>query len=129
MNQTICRIYNILCRTVITLQFKYTASGILIFELQDIVDIGTTERIDTLCIIPYHTDAAMLLTKSLDYQVLRKVRVLILINQHELEETAVFLQHLRMVTEQDICLKQQIIEVHGTGLLATVLIPFIDFTQ
>ena len=129
MNQTVCRIYNILCRTVITLQFKDTASRILIFELQDIVDIGTTERIDTLRIIPYHTDAAMLLTKSLDYQVLRKVRVLILINQHELEETAVFLQHLRMVTEQDICLKQQIIEVHGTGLLATVLIPFIDFTQ
>ena len=39
MNQTVCRIYNILCRTVITLQFKDTASGILIFELQDIVDI------------------------------------------------------------------------------------------
>ena len=44
MNQTVCRIYNILCRTVITLQFKDTASGILIFELQDIVDIAAAHH-------------------------------------------------------------------------------------
>ena len=128
MDQTVCRIYDILCRTVIAFQFEDTATRILIFELQDIIDIGSAERVNTLSIISHHTNTAMLLAKFLNDQMLGKVRILILVDQYKLKEATIFFQYLRMVTKQDIRLKQQIIEVHCSCLLATVLIALIYFT-
>lgn len=91
MDQAVCRIHNILCRTVIPFQFENTATRILVLELQDIIDIGSSERIDTLRIIPNHTDTPMHFAQTLNDQMLCKVRILILVHQHKLEKAPVFL--------------------------------------
>ena len=129
MDQAVCRIHNILCRTVIPFQFENTATRILVLELQDIIDIGSSERINTLRIIPNHTDTPMHFAQTLHDQMLCKVRILILVHQHKLEKAPVFLQYVRMIAEEDVRLQQQIVEIHRPRLLATVLIPLIYLTQ
>ena len=59
MDQAVCCVYNILRRTVIPFQLEDAAPRILVLKLQNIIDIRPAERIDTLCIIPDNTNAAV----------------------------------------------------------------------
>ena len=70
MYQTVRRIYDILRRTIISFQFENTATRILVLELQDIIDIGSPERIDTLRIISDHADTSVYFAQALYNQML-----------------------------------------------------------
>ena len=129
MYQTVRRIYDILRRTIISFQFENTATRILVLELQDIIDIGSPERIDTLRIISDHADTSVYFAQALYNQMLGKIRILILVHQHKLKKAPVLLQYVRMIAEEYIRLQQQIVEIHRPRLLATILIPLIYFTQ
>lgn len=90
MYQTVRRIYDILRRTIISFQFENTATRILVLELQDIIDIGSPERIDTLRIISDHADTSVYFAQALYNQMLGKIRILILVHQHKLKKLLYF---------------------------------------
>ena len=85
MNQRISGIDDGLCRTIVTLQFKETRRGIDALEIEDIADVCSTEGIDTLRVISYHTDIILRLRQFLNQQELDIVGILILIHQDILE--------------------------------------------
>ena len=99
MDQAIGCIDNVLGRTVVALQLKDAATGVDVLKLQDIVDIGTAKRIDTLCIVAHHTKVAMSVTELLHNQMLCKVGILILVHQHIAEIVLIFFQHFGMISE------------------------------
>ena len=59
----------------------------LVLELQDIIDSGSSERIDALRIISNHTDMPVHFAQALYDQMLGKVRILVLVHQHKLKKT------------------------------------------
>ena len=79
--QTIGRIYYILRRTIILLQFECLQGGEGAFQIQDITNICTTEGVNTLSIITYHTQIADAATQLHHYHILCKIGVLIFIDQ------------------------------------------------
>ena len=55
--------------------------GIILLEIEDVRQIGTTPRIDGLVIVAYDHDIAMLRCEQLRERVLSMVGVLILVHQ------------------------------------------------
>ena len=98
--QTIGCLYDELCRTVVLLQFKETRTLILLLEIEDVIDIGTTETVDALCIVSHHTDTSVLAGQLQDNLLLSVVRILILIDQHIAETLHIFLTDVLMVLKQ-----------------------------
>ena len=60
---------------------------------------------------------------------LRIVRILILVHQHITELITITRQHIREITEQDISIHQQIIEVHCPGLATSLPVTGINITD
>ena len=110
--QAVGRADNGLGGTVILLQLEDLRIGIYFRKIENIVNIGTTEGVDTLCIIPHHTDMLMVLGKLQHDAVLCKIGILILIHQNVTELVLITRQHLGVVPEQQECVEQQIVEVH-----------------
>ena len=78
-NQAVRRIHDGLRGAVILLQLEQPCIFVCTGKIQDIINVGSTERIDTLGIITYHTHKLVFLRK-LEYDaVLCKIRILILI--------------------------------------------------
>ena len=71
----------------------------------------------------------LLFAQAFHDEVLGEVRILVLVDQHIAEGILVACQYLRMVAEKDIRLEQQIVEIHGAGLEAAVLVPFVNLPQ
>ena len=128
-DQAVGRIDDILGRTVVPLQLEDLATRIELLELKDIVDIGSAERIDTLCVVAHHTQVTAPFAQTFHNQMLGEVGILILVHQYILEIIAIFFQHVRMIPEQQVRLQQQVIEIHRSGLLATVLIAGINIAH
>ena len=72
---------------------------------------------------------AVLIAETVDDGVLCQVRVLILVHEHEPEVPLVAIQHLGVVTKEDVRLEQQLVEIHRLGLPATVLIAGVDLAN
>ena len=124
-DKRISRLHNQLRRTIVLLQFKELRVIVLALEVQDIVDIGPSERIDTLRIIAYYTHLLALFRQLVNDGLLRKVRILILIYEYKMKLIHILLPYLLMVLKQNPRLNQQIIEVHRVGLTAPLHIPYI----
>ena len=124
-NQTVCRLHDKLRRTIVLLQFEELRIGILLLKIQDIVDVGTTEAIDALCVVAHHTDTTSLLCQLQHDFLLSEVRILVLVDQDVLETLYVFLAYILMVLEQQPRLHQQVVEVHRIGLTTTLHVPII----
>ena len=125
-NQRVSCLNDELRRTVVLLQFKEAcALRVLLLEIEDIVDIGTSEAIDALRIVANHTYTTMLLCQLQHDSLLRIVRVLILVDQHIVESFYVLLTDILMLMKQQIGLHQQVVEIHGVSLSATLRIPII----
>jgi len=128
-NQAIGCVDNGLGGTVILLQLEQAAFRIIFFEFEDVVNIGTPERIDALGIIAHHTYPVVFLGQLLDDEVLGKVGVLVFIDQNKPEAVLIGSQHLRMIPEQDVGHQQDVIEIHG-GCQATPLgVTLVDFLE
>ena len=124
-DQRIGRLHDQLRRTVVLLQFEELHVLIEVLEVQDVIDVGPSERIDTLCIVTNHTHLLALLRQLIHNGLLGKVRVLILIHEHELELLDIFLTDVFVLLKEDPRLHQQIVEVHRIGLSAPFRIPYI----
>ena len=123
--QAVCRLHNQLCRTIVLFEFEQTGIIIKSCEFKDIVDISTTERVDTLCVITHHTDTLILACELKNYAVLCEVSVLILIHQNIPEPFGIFIANIRIIFKQKIRIYQQVIEIHRVTLLASFAIPYI----
>ena len=100
-NQTVGGLHDALGGTVVLFQFEEFRIIELLLEVQDVVDIGSTKRIDALCIIAHHTDMLVLLDQLQHDGLLRVVRVLILIDEHIVEALRIFLADVLVFMEKD----------------------------
>ena len=126
-NEGVGRIHNGLGRAVVLLQPVFLCLRIVFPEIEDILNPGTTETVDTLGIITHHRDILVYSRQLLDYQILRIVGILILIHHHKLEPAADTLHGIGKIPEQDIGKKEDVIKIHGTGLTAFLCILPVDF--
>ena len=99
---------------------------IVLLEIQDILDLGSTERIDGLRIITDDTDVLMELTELLQDEILGEIRILILIDHYVVESSCYRLQRSRIVAQQYVHIQQDIIKIHDTRHLAFICIQIID---
>ena len=104
--QAIGSLHDKLRGTVVLLQLKEARTLILLLEIEDVIDIGTTETVDALCIVSHHTDTSVLAGQLQDDLLLGVVRILILIDQHIAETLHIFLADILMVLKQQEGLHQ-----------------------
>ena len=79
-DDAICRIYNGLRRAIVLLQLKDLSHREVALEVQDVLDICATERVDTLRVVAHHADVRIVLRQAADDDILSVVSILILID-------------------------------------------------
>ena len=89
--QRICRIYDILRRTVVLFEFEYFTVFETLLKVYNVVDIGSPKRIYALCIVAYDGYSVVCLRQHTDYTVLGYVRILVFVYQDEGKTILVFL--------------------------------------
>ena len=83
------------------------------------MDVGTSERVNTLRIVAHDTNILMHRRQFLRDHVLHVVGVLILIHHDVFELVLPFITHIQMIVEQFIGVQKDIVEVHCAGLEAS----------
>ena len=111
---------------VVLFQLKDLRTRIYLCEIQDIVDVGSPEGVDALRVIAHHTDVLMLFCQLKHNAVLGKVSVLVLVHQDIAELRPVACKHLRTVAEKQKGIEQQIVEIHGIRLPATLPVAAVN---
>ena len=124
-----CRLYNCLGGAVVLLQLEEFGIRVQLGELEHVVQICATERVDALGIVTYHTYLGTVTGKLPYYAVLGVVGILILINQNVFERCTVTFQHIRMVTEKYERIEQQVIKIHCVTLAAALLIALVNLAH
>ena len=112
--------------TVVTFEFEEFGIGISFLESKDILDVGSTEGVDGLCIISYHADMVVWFRQSLDNEVLRIVGILVLIYQDISEVVLVFAQHVLVLLKEGVGHEEQIVEIHGVAGFQPAVVFHID---
>ena len=67
---------------------------IILLEIEDILDLRSAEGIDRLGVVTHHAKVLMELTELLEYQILRKVGILILIDHYIVESLETYFINL-----------------------------------
>ena len=129
LDQTVSRLNDGLGRAVVLFQFEETRALKLALIVENIIDIGTTETIDTLRVITHGTNTLLLLTELHDDRHLNVIGILILIHQDIIEAGGIFVANILMFPEELIGKCQQIIEIHGIGLLAALHVSHENLTN
>ena len=114
------------CRAVVLLQFEEQATLILLLEVEDIVNVCTTKTIDALGIISHHANILMRGSEKVDYLLLSVVGVLILIYEDEAEKAGILLAHLLMVSQQQVGVVEQVVEIHRITHAATLAVHVVE---
>ncbi len=108
---------------VVLLQLHDRRVGVVAFEIEDVLDVGTAPAVDALVVVAHHAQVPVRRGKRLHPQVLRPVRVLVLVHVEVPPARLVALQHLGGLLEQLDRLEQQVVEVDGTHLAQALLVP------
>ena len=98
----------------------------LLLEGEDIFDGGTAEFINALVVIAHDAQITVAAGQKADQKILGVVGVLIFIHHDVAVAALVFLQHLRVFTEQPDGKQDDIIEIQGVGGLEHLLIAAVD---
>ena len=126
MNQRVGSIDNILRRAVVTLQLKESSLRIDLSEVENITDIRSAERVDTLGIVAHHTDIILGFRQAFHKQELDIIRILILVHQDVLELLLILLAHLGMSVHQPQHIDEQIIKIHRIRCFESGLVKLVD---
>ena len=129
LDQAVCRLHNALRATIVLLQFEESGSLEPTLKTENIVDIGATKTIDALRVVAHGTNPLLLLAQLHHDAHLGVVGVLILVNQKEVEPVGIFLPDVLMLLKELEGKSQQIVEIHGVGLLATLHIRNENFSH
>ena len=95
-------------------------------EVKDIVDICTTERIDTLIVITHNADTTMCFSQLSNDTYLRIVCILILVYQDIFKLLSILLSNLFVITEKQEGIKQNIVKVHSICLTTSCFVCFVN---
>ena len=96
---------------VVLLEADDLGLGEVRFEVEDVADVGAAPRVDGLVRIAHHREVAVVLGQPSHEQVLRPVRVLVLVHHHEAEAPAVAGPDQLGALEQLDGLEQEIVEI------------------
>ena len=98
--QAIGRLHNTLRTTIVLLQFKEFGTLKFFLKTKYIVDVSTSETIDTLRVISYCAHTSLLLAKLHHDTHLYMVGVLILINQKKIKLRSILLSDVFMFMKE-----------------------------
>ena len=113
------------CRAVVLLQLVYLRGWVISLEGENILNLGSTEGVDTLRIVTHYTYVRVFECQTAYDGVLGEVGILILIDKQILESLLIIGKHIWKISEQNVCLQQQVIEVHCSVLLASLAILYV----
>ena len=120
-------VQNNLCTAVVLLQLHQLGIGVILFEIKDILDIGTAPAVNALVGIAYYADVSVACCQQLRQQVLRMVGVLIFVDHQIIKLALVFFSYRRIFLQQTQSQQQQIVKVYGIVGLQLFLISIINF--
>ncbi len=100
---------------VVLLQLHHAGVGVVLLEVQDVLDVGAAPRVDGLVVVAHHHEVAVELGQPLGDEVLHMVGVLVLVHRDLDEAPLVAGQHLGVPLEQEERVHEQVVEVHGVG--------------
>ena len=116
-------------RAVVLLKLEDLGRRKILLEGEDVLDLGTAERVDRLCVVAHHADPGVELRQAADDDVLGVVGVLVLVHQDVFEQLLVTRQHVRGVAQQDVGLQEQVVEVHRAVALAALAVDIVDIAE
>ena len=99
---------------------------IVLLKFEDVSQICPAPRIDRLIIIAHYHDVLVTSSEKLSYQVLRMIRILILVDHHVLETLLIRAKNIGLVLKEKKSMQEQIVEIHGIGLTKALLVADID---
>ena len=105
------RVQDQLRRTVVALQLDDRRVGVVALEVEDVPDVGATPAVDRLVVVADDRQVAVLRSERPDPQVLRAVRVLVLVDVEVAPPILVPGEGLGRLVEQSDRLEQEVVEV------------------
>ena len=123
------RIKDMLGGTVVLLETNGAGAGVLLFKIEDVLNVGAAETVDALVIVAHHADVAIAPRQQGGQAILQMVGVLILVDQHVAETAAIVFPHFPILLQQMHRLQNQIIEVQRVGIAEFARVKRIHFTD
>ena len=102
-NQRVGCVNYILSRPVVLLKFIYLQIRIRIFKCQYVSYVGSSERVNTLCVISDNRQIADTFCKQCYDLMLCEIRILILINKHVFEKFPIMVQYILIGAQKFMC--------------------------
>ena len=128
-NHAVGSVHDVLGRAVVLLQAEQFRFRIVLSEAEDVLDTGAPETVDALRVVTDHADILVGFGKPPDNQVLGEVGILVLVDEYVAESCCNGLPNIRMVFQQDVHIEQDIVKIHGSGLLALFRVAGKDLYQ
>ena len=111
---------------VVLLQAHGLGVGIVLLEVEDVLDVGATPRVNGLIVVAHDHEVAVLGGEEVRDGVLDVVGVLVLVHADVLEAVLVLCEHVRVLGKKLEGLDQQVVEVHGVGALQALVERAVD---
>ena len=111
---------------VVLFQADELIVGVVVFEVQDVLYVGTAEAVDRLGVVAHHADVLEEGGQTADDEVLCEVGVLVLVHKDVLEVVLVLVEDVGVVAEQHVGEEEDVVEVHRIGTLQAVVIHLED---
>ena len=129
--QGICRLHDDAGGAVVAFQAEEPALGVVLLEIEYVLDFRAAEGVDGLAVVPHHADVVVELGQLLEYQVLAAVGILVLVNHYIGETVRYRHQGLPVVLEQIVHVQEYVVEVHHPALLHLLLVElvYVDETR
>ena len=119
-------IQNVLGGAVVLFQPNDPGVLVLLFKIQDILNVGPPETVDGLVIVTHHAEVPVSPGQQAGEEILQVVGVLILVHQHIPELFLVVVQHLRLRLQQRDGVVNDVVKVQGIGGAELLLIGGVD---
>ena len=116
------RVEDELGRAIVLLELDDRRVGVVALEVEDVAQIRTTPAIDRLVVVPDDREVPVLRGEGTDPEVLRPVRVLVLVDMEIAPAILVAGEHVGRLVEQNDGLQEEVVEVEGADLLQALLV-------
>ena len=98
-------------------------------KAEDILDHGSAEGVDALCIVAYDGEDGVGTLQLLDDLILYPIGVLILVDKDVAKSPVELVPHLRVLSQETKHIDQQVVEVHRIGPEAAAQIAPVDVIE
>ena len=113
-------------RPVILLEPDYRRAGKVLFEAQDVRDLGAAPRIDRLVVVADAADILARLRQQPQPEILAGVGILIFIDEDIFEALLIMFEHIAVIFQDHQHVQQQVAEIAGVERLQPRLIQRIE---